>query len=391
MSKKRDYYEILGVDKRADNEELKKAYRKLAIKYHPDKNPNNPEAEEMFKEAAEAYDVLTNPEKRQIYDQYGHQGLSSGFGGGGGFGGFNMEDILSRFHDVFSGGGAGSFSSGGFGEDMFGGGRARGRKGTNLRIKLRLTLQEIADGAEKKIKVKRHVACKSCNGTGAKNGTALKTCGTCQGSGQVRRVMNTMLGQMMTSATCPTCNGDGKIIEQKCEVCAGDGRVLEEEIIPIRVPAGVTEGMQLSMQQKGNMPSRGGIAGDLLIVVEEEPHPQLHREGKNIVYELKISFVDAALGIEEQNIPTIHGTEKIRIAPGTQSGEIIRLRKKGIQDIEGYEKGDQLVYVSVWIPKNISKRERELLEELRDSQNFTPKNEKNEKSFLTKIRDFFGF
>ncbi len=386
MSKKKDYYEILGVDKKADAEELKKAYRKLAVKYHPDKNPDNPQAEEMFKEGAEAYDVLSNPEKRNIYDQYGHQGLSGGsFGGNGGFGGF--EDIVSRFQDIFS---SGFTSHGGFGDDMFGGGN-RARKGTNLRIKLRLTLQEIAEGVEKKIKVKRHVSCKSCSGTGAKNGTAYKNCNTCNGSGQVRRVVNTMMGQMMTTATCPTCNGEAKIIEQKCEVCTGEGRVLDEEIIPIRVPAGVTEGMQLSMKQKGNVPPRGGIAGDLMIAIEEEPHPELHREGKNVVYELKISFVEAALGIEEQIIPTVSGTEKIRIPAGTQSGEIIRLRKKGIQDIEGYEKGDQLVYVSVWIPKNITKRERELLEELRDSQNFTPKNEKSEKSFLTKIRDFFGF
>ncbi len=387
MSKKKDYYDVLGVDKRASADELKKSYRQLAIKYHPDKNPNNPEAEELFKEAAEAYEVLSNPEKRKIYDQYGHQGLSGGGFGGSGFNGF--EDIISHFQDIFSGAGGGGFSSG-FGDDIFGSTRTRGRKGTNLRIKLRLTLQEIAEGAEKKIKVKRHTSCKSCKGTGAKNGTAQKTCNTCGGNGQVRRVVNTMMGQMMTTATCPTCDGEGKMIEQKCETCSGDGRSLEEEVIPIRVPAGVTEGMQLSMQQKGNMPPRGGIPGDLLIVIEEEPHPELHREGKNVVYELKISFVDATLGVEEQIVPTISGTDKIRIPPGTQAGEIIRLRKKGIQDIEGYEKGDQLIYVSVWIPKNISKRERELLEELRNSHNFAPKIEKSDKSFLGKIRDFFG-
>ncbi|TAE69053.1 MAG: molecular chaperone DnaJ [Bacteroidetes bacterium] len=391
MATKRDYYEVLGVGKNADVDEIKKAYRKKAIEFHPDKNPDNPAAEDKFKEAAEAYDVLSTPEKRKQYDRFGHQGMG-GMGSGGG--GFDMNDIFSQFSDIFgnqrsSGRGRNPF------EEMFSGGGSSGghrhKRGSNLRIKLRLTLQDIADGAEKQVKIKRHVTCKPCGGNGSKNGKALKTCPTCKGSGQTQRVVNTMLGQMLSAETCRTCQGEGTIVEQKCESCSAEGRVLEEETITIKIPGGVMEGMQLSMQGKGNVPPRGGSAGDLIILVEEEQHLVLHREGKNIIYEQKISFADAALGINEVEIPTVNGSQKINIPAGTQPGDMITLKGKGIKDIEGYGKGDQLVYVNVWIPKSLTKQERELLEQLKESNNFVPKAEKSEKSIFTRVRDFFSF
>ncbi|MFN3316500.1 MAG: molecular chaperone DnaJ, partial [Raineya sp.] len=360
---KRDYYDILGVGRNASPDELKKAYRQLAIKYHPDKNPGNAEAEEKFKEAAEAYEVLSDPEKRRRYDQFGHSGMGGAGSGAGGFGGMDMEDIFSRFSDIFGGG------SSGF-ESFFGGGSSRGvRKGSNLRIKLKLTLQEIAEGAEKKIKVKRHVACKACNGNGSKNGASLQNCATCGGTGQVRRVTNTMLGQMISTSTCPTCEGTGKVISQKCDVCAGEGRVLEEEIIPIRVPAGVMEGMQLSIAGKGNYPRRGGQYGDLYVVIEETEDEMLKRDGANIIYDLYISFIDAALGASVE-VPTIDGKVKIKIEPGTQSGKILRLKGKGVKDLQSYERGDQLIHVNIWTPKKLTNEERAILEKLRNSKNF---------------------
>jgi molecular chaperone DnaJ len=379
---KRDYYDVLGVSREASAEEIKKAYRKIAIKYHPDKNPDDHTAEDKFKEAAEAYEILSNQEKRARYDRFGHQGMGNGGGLGGGH--MNMEDIFSQFGDIFGGGG-------GFG-DFFGGGQTRGgrrvRKGTNLRIKLKLNLEEIANGVEKKIKVKRYEACVHCHGNGSKNGTALHNCGTCQGSGQVRKVVNTMLGQMVSTATCPTCNGEGKTITQKCDVCHGEGRELKEEVIPINIPAGVADGMQLSMSGKGNVPERGGIPGDLLIQVEEEPHQFLKRDGNNVVYDQYISFVDAALGASVE-VPTIEGKAKITLKSGTQSGEILRLRGKGIKDLNGYGKGDQLVYINVWTPKNLSNSEKETLEKLRNSENFTPNPGKNEKGFFEKVKEYF--
>jgi molecular chaperone DnaJ len=299
----------------------------------------------------------------------------------------NMEDIFSQFGDIFGGGcddsPFGSFFNGGRG-----GGR-RQRKGTDLRIKLKLNLEEIANGVEKKIKVKRHVACKSCSGNGSKNGTDLKSCGTCQGSGQVKRVQNTMLGQMVTSSTCPTCNGEGKSIGAKCDACFGEGRVLEEEIIPIKIPAGVSNDMQLSMSGKGNVPPRGGVAGDLLIVIEEESHELLHRDGNNVIFDLYVSFVDAALGTSVE-VPTIGGKAKITLEAGTQSGKILRLKGKGIKELNGYSVGDQLVHVNIWTPKEVSKEERELLEKLRDSANFAPQPGKSEKGFFHKVRDMFS-
>ncbi|MFC5533093.1 molecular chaperone DnaJ [Rhodocytophaga aerolata] len=376
---KRDYYEVLGVSKSANPDEIKKAYRKIAIKFHPDKNPDDPSAEDKFKEAAEAYEVLSNPDKKQRYDQFGHQGVN-----GGGYGNMNMEDIFSQFGDIFGGSGS-PF------ESFFGGGAGGGRrvrKGSNLRIKLKLDLQEIANGAEKKIKVKRHVTCDTCGGNGSKNGASLKNCTTCNGTGQQRKVVNTMLGQMVSTTTCGTCNGEGKIVTDRCDVCAGEGRVLQEEVIPIKIPAGVSEGMQLSMSGKGNVPPRGGVAGDLLIVVEEEEDPTLKRDGQNIIYDLYVNFADAALGTTVE-VPTIEGKVKIKVDPGTQSGKILRLKGKGIKDINGYNRGDQLIHVNIWTPKQLSREETMLLERLRESPNFAPNPGKNDKGFFEKMKEFF--
>ena len=377
---KRDYYEVLGVGKNASAEEIKKAYRKMAIKFHPDKNPGDESAEEKFKEAAEAYDVLSSPDKRQRYDQFGHEGL----GGGNGFGGMNVDDIFSQFSDIFGGGSP-------F-ESFFGGGGSQGgrrtRRGSNLRIKLKLSMEEIADGVEKNLKVKRHVSCQACGGNGSKNGTSLRTCPTCNGSGQVRKVVNTMLGQMVSASTCPTCSGSGQIIDNKCEVCSGEGRLLQEEVINVKIPAGVGEGMQLSMSGKGNVPPRGGVAGDLLIQIEEIEHEHLTRDGNNLIYDLYVNFADAALGTSIE-VPTINGKAKIKIDPGTQSGKVLRLRNKGIRDIDGYEKGDQLVYINVWTPQNLSKQEKEILEKLRDSKNFDPTPGKKDKSIFERMREYF--
>jgi molecular chaperone DnaJ len=379
---KKDYYEILGVSKSSDADEIKKAYRKLAIKYHPDKNPGNAEAEEKFKEAAEAYDVLSNPEKKQRYDQYGHAGMS----GGGYSGGGNMDDIFSNFGDIFGEDSPfGSF----FGGGRSGGGGRQRRKGSNLRIKLKLTLEEIANGAEKKIKVKRQMSCESCNGNGSKNGTAIKTCGTCNGSGQVRKVVDTMLGRMVSTTTCSTCNGSGSVITDKCTTCHGSGVTEREEVIPVKIPAGVADGMQLSMSGKGNYPPGGGIAGDLLIQIEEVEDTVLKRDGNNIVYDLYISFTDAVFGTTIE-VPTIEGKVKIKIDPGTQSGKILRLKGKGIREVNTYEKGDQLIYVNVWTPTQLSKEEREALLKFSESENFKPKPGKNDKSFFDKMKEFLS-
>ncbi len=367
---KRDYYEILGIDKNAASEDIKKAYRKLAIKYHPDKNPGNPEAEEKFKEAAEAYEVLSNPEKKQRYDQFGHQGLS----GNGGYGGagMNMEDIFSQFGDIFGGSGFESFFGGG------GRGGRRTKKGTNLRVKLKLNLKEIANGVEKKIKVKRQVLAE---------GVTFKTCTTCQGSGQVKKVVNTMLGQMVSASVCPACGGNGQTIDKKPAEADIRGLILKEEVININIPGGVAEGMQLSMSGKGNE-TAGGIAGDLLIVIEEVEDDTLQRDGNNVVYDLYVSFVDAALGAQIE-VPTIDGKVKIKLDPGTQSGKILRLKGKGVKDINGYGKGDQLIHVNVWTPKQLTKEERDALEILRNSDNFRPDPGNSEKSFFDKMKEFF--
>jgi molecular chaperone DnaJ len=365
---KRDYYEVLGVAKSASADEIKKAYRKLAIQYHPDKNPDNPAAEEKFKEAAEAYEVLSNPEKKSRYDQFGHQGLggSGGFGGGG----MNMEDIFSQFGDIFDGGGFGSFFGGG-------GGR-RTKKGTNLRVKLKLNLQEIANGVEKKIKVKRQVIAQ---------GVTFKSCAPCQGSGQVKKVVNTMLGQMVSASTCAVCGGSGQIVDRKPAEADSKGLIVKEEVISINIPGGVGEGMQLSMSGKGNeIP--GGIPGDLLIVIEESDEGVFQREGNNVIYDLHISFIQAALG-DSVEVPTIDGRVKIKIDPGTQSGKMLRLKGKGIKDINGYNRGDQLIMVNVWTPTQLTKEERSMLEGLKNSENFKPDPGKQEKSFFDKMKEFF--
>lgn len=377
---KRDYYEILGVSKSTPEDEIKKAYRKLAIKYHPDKNQGDKEAEEKFKEAAEAYEILSNPDKKARYDRHGHQGLD-GYSSGGGM---NMEDIFSQFSDIFGSGGSP------FGDMFGGGGRQQMRKGTNLRIKLKLTLEEIAEGVEKKIKVKRFVACEGCKGTGAKNGTAFKTCPTCNGTGQIRRVVNTMLGQMMSATTCPTCNGAGKSVSERCDTACGgkDGIKQLEEVISVKVPSGVEEGMQLSMGGKGNFPPGGGVAGDLLIAIEEEEHESLKREGKNVHYDLYVNFVDAALGTV-LDVPTIGGKARINVDAGTQSGKILRLKGKGIKELNGYGIGDQLIHVNIWTPKQLTKEEKALLEKLKSSPNFSPNPEKSEKSFMEKMKEYF--
>lgn len=380
MAKKRDYYEVLGVDRNATADEIKKAYRSLAFKYHPDKNPGNTEAEEKFKEAAEAYSVLSDEAKRQRYDQFGHAGSGAGAGAGGFGGGFTMEDIFSQFGDIFGGSAFG---------DIFGrGGSPRGRKGTDLRIKLKLNLREIANGVEKKIKVKRYVACNACSGNGSKGGNSLTNCTTCNGSGQVRKVVNTIMGQMVSTSTCPTCNGEGKQVKERCEACAGEGRLMQDDMITLNIPAGVGEGMQLSMSGKGNAPVRGGVPGDLLIVIDEEEDEFLKRDGNNVVYDLHLNFADAALGTTLE-IPTIDGRARINIEAGTQGGKILRLKGKGIKDINGYTRGDQLVHVNVWTPQQLTSEERAMLEKLRDSQNFSPKPGKNDKGFFERMRDFF--
>jgi molecular chaperone DnaJ len=387
---KRDYYDVLGVAKGADADEIKKAYRKMAIKYHPDKNEGDKAAEEKFKEAAEAYEVLSNPEKRQRYNQFGHA-ANAGSANGGGYGagaGMNMEDIFSQFGDIFGGGGSpfeGFFGGGG---RQGGAGGRRVARGSNLRIKVRLSIEEIANGAEKKIKVNKQVACRTCDGTGAKDQSSFQTCKTCGGSGAVRRVTNTILGQMQTTSTCPTCNGEGNIITSKCNVCHGDGVVRGEETISINIPAGVSEGMQLSMSGKGNAAPRGGLPGDLIILVEEIPHETLKRDGNNVIYDLHISFVDAAIGTSVE-VPTIDGKVKIKIDPGTQGGRILRLKSKGVPEVNSYHRGDQLVHINIWTPKALSREERDLLEKLQDSPNFKPSPGKNDKSFFERMKEYF--
>jgi len=380
---KRDYYEVLGVSKSASPEEIKKAYRKKAIQYHPDKNQGDKEAEEKFKEAAEAYEVLSNADKKQRYDQYGHAGMNGGAGGGYGSGFSDIEDIFSTFGDIFGG------HFGGFGG--FGGSRGGGRRvsrGSDLRVKVKLTLAEVVHGVEKKIKVKKYVACKHCGGTGAKNGSAHSTCGTCRGTGHVTRIANTLLGQMQTQSVCPTCHGDGKMITDKCNYCAGEGVIRDEEVITIKIPAGIGEGMQLNVSNKGNAGRRGGINGDLLVVITEEDHPELVRDGNNLIYNLFLSFPEITLGTTAE-IPTVENKVKVKIDAGTQPEKILRLRGKGIPDVNGYGKGDLLVRVHVWIPKKLNNEEKRALEKLQNSPGFQGGPSASEKSFFAKMRDMF--
>lgn len=380
---KRDFYEILDVPKTATAEEIKKAYRKKAIQYHPDKNPGDKQSEEKFKEAAEAYEVLSDSQKRQRYDQYGHAGVGSAAGNGFGGAGMNMEDIFSHFGDIF-GGHFGGF--GGFGGSQRGGGQ-RVRRGSDLRVKVRLTLAEIATGVEKKIKVKKHVSCAHCNGTGAAHGSSTSTCTTCNGQGRVTRVQQTILGQMQTATECPTCGGDGKIIKDKCSHCSGEGMVREDEVITINIPAGVMEGMQLSVNGKGNAARRGGVNGDLLVLIEEEQHPELIRDENDLVYNLLLTVPMATLGGSVE-VPTVEGKVKVTIAPGTQPGKVLRLRGKGLPSVNRYGTGDLLVNIGVYIPESLNKDEKAAMEKLAKSDNMKP-NAQASRNFFSHFRNMF--
>ena len=373
---KQDYYETLGVTKSATAAEIKKAYRKMALKFHPDKNPDDKGAEDKFKQAAEAYEVLSDADKKARYDQFGHQAFdgSGGFGGGGG--GMNMDDIFSQFGDIFGG----AFGGGGGGFSGFGGQRQRVVKGSNLRIRVKLTLEEIANGVEKKIKVKRKKQAK---------GTTYKTCSTCNGSGQVTRITNTILGRMQTAAACNTCGGAGEMIDKKPDGADAQGLIVSEETVSIKIPAGVVDGMQLKVSGKGNEAPGNGVSGDLLVAIQEEDHESLQREGDNLHYDLYVSLPDAVLGTSKE-IDTVTGKVRIKIEPGVQSGKILRLRGKGIPSINGYGKGDLLVHVNVWTPKTLNKQQKDFFETMRDDEHFIPKPESTDKSFFEKVKDMFS-
>ncbi|MFV0540134.1 MAG: molecular chaperone DnaJ [Aestuariibaculum sp.] len=368
---KRDYYEILGVGKGATAAEIKKAYRKKAIEYHPDKNPGNTEAEAKFKEAAEAYEVLSDENKKARYDQFGHQAFEGGGGFGGG--GMNMDDIFSQFGDIFGGAFGGGFSG-------FGGGGQRRTKGSNLRIRVKLTLEEIANGVEKKIKVKRKVKAE---------GTTYKTCTTCNGTGQVTRIANTILGRMQTASPCNVCGGAGEVIDKKPADADVQGLKVVDDTVSINIPAGVVDGMQLKVSGKGNEAPGNGISGDIIVVIEEEQHEKLQREGDNLHYDLYISLPDAVLGTSKE-IDTVTGKVRIKVDAGVQSGKILRLRGKGIPSINGYGRGDLLVHVNVWTPKTLNKKQREFFESMQNDEHFEPKPEHSDKSFFEKVKDMFS-
>jgi len=382
---KRDFYEILEVQRNASKEEIKKAYRKQAIKFHPDKNQGNKEAEEKFKEAAEAYEVLSDDDKRARYDQYGHAGVG-GAAGGGGFGqGMSVDDIFEHFGDIFGGFGFGGFGGGG------GGSRRGGRrvsKGSNIRVKVKLNLQEIAQGVEKKLKVQKYISCQHCSGTGAEKGSAYSDCNTCHGTGQVTRVTQTFIGQMQTASVCPTCEGEGRIIKSKCTHCYGEGIVQDQEVVTVKIPGGVANGMQMSVSGKGNAARRGGVNGDLLVLIEEEDHHDLFRDGNDLIFNLYLSFPDAALGSTVE-VPTVEGKVKIKIEAGTQPGKILRLRGKGLPEVNGYGHGDLLVNINVWVPRNLSKEERKIVEKFAESSSFTPNPDKSDKSFFDRMKSYF--
>lgn len=371
MSAKQDYYEILGVSKNASANEIKKAYRKLAIQYHPDKNPDDAEAEAKFKLAAEAYEVLSNPEKKAKYDQFGHAAFdgSGGFGGGG----MNMDDIFSQFGDIFGN----AFGGGGF--SGFGGGQQRRAKGGNLRIRVRLNLKDVANGVEKKVKVSRKKQASD---------TTYTTCTTCNGSGQVTKIANTILGRMQTSSPCGTCGGSGKIIEKRGKGTDAHGLIMEEETVSINIPAGVEDGMQMKVPGKGNE-APGGVAGDLIVLIEVEENSHLQRDGENLHYDLYISFAEAALG-GSKDIETVDGKVRIKIEPGVQSGKILRLRGKGLPKLNGYTAGDLLVHINVWTPKTLTKEQRNFFEKMLNDSNFTPDPQKSDKSFFEKVKDMFS-
>ena len=396
MAEKRDYYEVLGVSKGASADEIKKAYRKMAIKYHPDKNPGNKEAEEKFKEAAEAYDVLSDADKRAKYDQFGHAMGPQGFGGGAGGGGFyssggmSMEDIFAHFGDIFGG------RMGGFGGADFGGfGGATGRqprqhvnKGTDLRITVKVTLKDIMNGVDKKLKIPRLVACPHCKGTGAKDGTAFKTCQRCHGTGYVSRVQQTMFGAMESESVCPECNGEGKVISEECSYCHGSGVEKKEEIVSFHIPAGVEDGMTLTMRGQGNAPRHGGVNGDLLIFIQEEKDPDLIRDGDDLIYNLMLDFPTAALGGTAE-VPTVDGRARLKIAAGTQPGKVLRLRGKGLPQMNSSVKGDLLVNVMVYVPENLTDAEKAAVESLKDQPNVVPTSSTSKRIF-SRLRHIFN-
>ena len=383
---KRDYYEVLGVSRNANADEIKKAYRQAAIKYHPDKNPGDKEAEDKFKEAAEAYDVLSNPDKRARYDQFGHEGMNAGMGGGGGasYGGFSMEDIFRNFGDIF-GGHFGGFS--GFEQSQGGSGR-RVNRGSDLRVKVKLSLKEIAHGTTKKLKISKLVACDKCGGTGAKDSASYSTCSACNGSGYVTRVVNTFFGRTQTTQPCGQCHGEGKIITSPCEKCKGEGVVKAEEVIEIKIPAGVSEGMQLSVSGKGNAARHGGVNGDLLVLIEEEKDTVLVRDGNDLICNMNITIPTALLGGEIE-VPTVDSKARIKIEPGTHAGKVLRLRGKGIPDINGYGQGDQLVVIDITVPSKLSAEEKKIVEQLADKPSFKKAESTKNQNICDRMHNFF--
>ena len=385
---KRDYYEVLGVDKNASADEIKKAYRKMAVKYHPDKNPGDKEAEEKFKEAAEAYSVLSDADKKAKYDQFGHAGVEgAGPDFSGGFG--NLNDILNDLFGGAFGGGFGGFS--GFGGGFGGGSRPQQRvyRGRDIRVRVKLTLEEIAKGVEKEISIEKNVPCTECGGKGAKSSADIQTCPACKGTGQVQRVVNSFLGQTVTYSTCQQCGGEGKIIKNPCRTCGGTGLVRKRETIKVKIPAGVEAGMQLTLQGEGHAAKNNGINGDLLVVIEEQEHPNLKREGNNLYYTKIVSVTDAILGAEV-TIPCLDGDYKIKVEPGTQSGEVVRLRGRGLPSVNGYGgTGDLYVKIAVWIPKKLSREEKAIVESLKDKEGFKPDPSKDDKSFFDRLKDLF--
>lgn len=384
---KRDFYEVLGVAKDATKDDIKKAYRKLAMQYHPDKNPGDAAAEDRFKEAASAYEVLNDDQKRPLYDKYGHAGL----GNNGGYGQGNMEDIFSRFSDIFGGGGGGGSPF----ENIFGGGgrgrqRPRGQRGSDLRVKVPLTMEEIFDGTNKKIKLTRFATCETCNGVGASNADSYRTCTTCNGSGEIRRQAGGGFFQQIMVSACPTCQGEGRVISNACGTCAGEGRTEISEVVEVKIPGGITEGMQITMRGKGNAGKRGGQPGDLIILFEEMANDIFERHGDDVIYELWLNFADAALGTSVE-VPTLGGGKtRFKISPGTQSGKIFKLKGKGFPIVNGYGRGDQLIQAHVWVPQNLSRDEKAALERFKDSSNFNPSPTSSDKGFFQRIKDMFS-
>ena len=383
---KRDFYEILGVARDAGADEIKTAYRKMAMQYHPDRNPGNHEAEEKFKEAAEAYEILSNSDKRQRYDRFGHDGLR----GSGEQGFTDINDIFSHFGDIFGGG-----FGGGIFEEVFGGGRGRGRRtsrgiqGSDLKIQLPLTLEEIATGVEKTLKVKRHLPCESCSGTGAKAGTSLSECTVCHGSGELRQVSRSLFGQFVNIAPCTNCGGEGRVVKEPCLTCQGDGRVLGEKTIKVKVPAGVSDGNYIPLRGQGNAGRKGGEAGDLIVYIREQEHEDFRRQEDDVLYDLVIGFVDAVLGTDVE-VPTLTGRAKLRVEAGTPAGQVLRMRDKGIPHLNSNGRGDQLVRVHVFIPKKVSGAEKELLHKMKDMEGFAPGDREENKSFFSRIFDSFA-